>query len=393
MVTWIFWISLGVLFYTYLGYGLVLLLILKVRQVFAPAVKPPPATSLPAVTMVVAAFNEEGCIAAKVENCFALDYPAGRLRFIFISDGSTDQTAAILDRYEGLLHLHQPERQGKSAALNLAMQHVDTPIVVFSDANAVLNRESIRLLAAHFNDPGVGGVAGEKKVQSRNSSAAGTGEGMYWKYESTLKKWDAAFYSIVGAAGELFAMRRELYEKMRPDTVLDDFYQSLRVCIKGYRVRYEPRAFATELASSSLTEEHKRKVRICAGGFQAMGRLGILFNPFFNPRLSFQYISHRILRWTLGPFCLILLLVSNFILVSKRGESVYEVALWSQLVFYGLAIIGWILGLAGRTIRLFNLPYYFLLMQIAVIQGFIRYAGSGQPVTWEKSEREKSTII
>jgi len=392
MAKWIYWISLGVVFYTYIGYGLILLFLLTIRRTFASVDRKISNPELPEVALIVAAFNEESCIAAKVENSLSLDYPSDKLKFIFVSDGSTDQTAAILDRYESIVHLHQHERQGKSAALNRAVKGVDSPILVFSDANALLNPASIRYLVSHFGDNCVGAVSGEKKVIPTSGSAAGAGEGMYWKYESVLKRWDAEFYTIVGAAGELFSIRRVLYEEMKHDTVLDDFYQSLRVCLKGYRVGYEPRAFATEHPSASLTEEHKRKVRICAGGFQAMGRLGKLFNPFLNPRLSFQYISHRVLRWTMAPLCLVLLLIANIIMVKRGAGRVYELLLWAQLAFYALAILGWFFALLKRPFRLLNLPYYFLIMQVAVVQGFIRFLRKGQAVTWEKSEREKASV-
>ena len=355
MAKWIFWISLGIVFYTYIGYGLILLFMLTIRRAFASLGRNAFNTELPEVALIVTAFNEESCIAAKVENSLSLDYPVDKLNLIFVSDGSTAKTAAILDRYENIVHLHQRERQGKSGALNRAVKGIDSPILVFSDANALLNPASIRYLVSHFGDDRVGAVSGEKKVMSTSGSAAGAGEGMYWKYESALKKWDAEFYTIVGAAGELFS-------------------------------------FATEQPSASLTEEHKRKVRICAGGFQAMGRLGILFNPFLNPRLSFQYISHRVLRWTLAPLCLVLLLIANIILVKRGAGRLYEVLLWAQLAFFALAILGWFFALLKRPFRLLNLPYYFLIMQVAVIQGFIRFLGKGQPVTWKKSEREKSSV-
>lgn len=388
MLYWIFWISLGILFYTYAGYGLLLLIYLRTRPASKKAPMARVRADLPGVTMVVAAYNEAEGIARKVENSLALRYPPGKLDFIFVSDGSTDQTAAILDSYQGIRHFHQPERKGKVHALNRVMKEVNAPIVVFTDANAILNEDALEWMVRHYEDPSVGGVAGEKKVVGRKPSTAGSGEGVYWKYESSLKKIDAEFYSIVGAAGELFSIRTRLYEPMKDDTILDDFYQSLRLCLKGYRIAYEPNACATEAPSASIAEEYIRKVRISAGGFQAMVRLRALFNPFPHFRLSFLYFSHRVLRWAICPIALILLLVSNFLIDIYGAGFFYIAFLWSQLAFYVLALVGWILALLKRPGRAYSPLFYFLFMNIAVIQGFMRFLRGRQTVNWVKSRRE-----
>ena len=282
----LFWFALFVVFYTYLGYGILLYILVKLKEFFVKPVRHPlPATDgeLPEVTLFITAFNEEEVVDEKMENCLELDYPADKLHIVWVTDGSNDGTNERLQtRWQGKATVHfQPLRQGKTAAMTRGMTLVDTPLVVFTDANTMVNREAIREIVLAFQDPKVGCVAGEKRiaVQTKDGAAAG-GEGIYWKYESTLKALDARLYSAVGAAGELFAVRRELFEAMEPDTLLDDFILSLRITMKGYTIAYRTNAYAIESGSADMREEEKRKVRIAAGGLQSIWRLRPLLNPF-----------------------------------------------------------------------------------------------------------------
>ena len=205
------WILIGLVFYTYLGYGILLFVLLKLKRIFKPRKYNFSTTFEPAVTLAIPAFNEEDYILKKAKNCLALDYPKDKLRIVFITDGSTDNTVKLLQEVEGVEVLHEDRRAGKSAAENRVMQFVESPIIVFCDANTLLNREAIRELVKFYIDPKVGGVSGEKRImQSESETATGAGEGIYWKYESTLKRWDAELYSIVGAAGELVSFRSTL---------------------------------------------------------------------------------------------------------------------------------------------------------------------------------------
>jgi cellulose synthase/poly-beta-1,6-N-acetylglucosamine synthase-like glycosyltransferase len=343
------------------------------------------------VTLVVAAYNEEDFIQAKMDNTLQLDYPQEKLEVVFITDGSTDNTPEIITRNNRFKVLHQPLRKGKVAAMNRAMEHVSSPIVVFCDANTLLNKECIRNLVRHYQNEKVGAVAGEKKIQvPEDGKAAAAGEGIYWKYESFLKKLDAELYSVVGAAGELFSIRSPLFERAAEDTIIEDFVQSLQVCLKGYVVQYEPGAYAIESGSVSMREEQKRKIRICAGAFQAMGILRELFNVFRYPILSFQFISHRILRWTICPVCLITLLISNIFLAGMAQGPFYYVFLFLQFIFYSLAIIGWINASRNIKIKFLFIPYYFLFMNLSVFLGFARFIRKRQSVLWEKAARQKA---
>ena len=201
---------------------------------------------------------------------------------------------------------------------------------------------------------------------------------------------DARLYSVVGAAGELFSIRTELFEKAAENTIIEDFVQSMQVCMKGYIVQYEPKAYAMEYASVSMSDEQKRKVRICAGAFQAMGILRGVFNVFKYPILSFQFISHRILRWTLCPICIFTLLISNLALVGLNAGPFYFVILFLQFLFYSLAVIGWLYANRNIKVKFLYIPYYFLFMNISVFMGFARFVRNTQSVLWEKASRQKA---
>ncbi|NIG56316.1 glycosyltransferase family 2 protein [Chitinophaga sp. Cy-1792] len=383
-------LSLVIIFYSYLGYGILLYLVLRVKRLF---IKPlaTDSTYEPRVTFMVAAYNESAFIHLKIANTLELDYPRDKMKIVFVTDGSTDNTNAIISKYEGIELLFQPQRNGKTAAINRAMTTVDTEVVIFSDANTLLNPAAVRELVKHFAHDSTGAVAGEKKViANKDSGTEGHGEGMYWKYESKLKQWDAELYSVMGAAGELLAVRTSLYHAIPEDTILDDFIISFNINKRGYKVLYEPKAYAMESPSSSLQEEYKRKVRIAAGGFQSMARLAALLNIFRYPRITWQYVSHRVLRWTLAPLCLLLLLLSNLIIVFNGGGYTYFILFGLQLFFYGAAYTGFLMAQHEMKIKYFYIPFYFVFMNIAVYNGFTRYVRGKQSAVWERAQRSVS---
>lgn len=387
----VFWLSLILIFYSYIGYGILLWLVVKVKYIlqrFQPSREKVIIT--PSVALVVAAYNEEEYIKEKIENSLSLQYPRDLLELVFITDGSTDRTNEIISQYPSIKLLFQPERRGKSSAMNRSISHIDASIVVFCDANTLLNQDCIIEIVKHYADPRVGGVAGEKKIiQEGINGAAAAGEGLYWKYESFLKKLDSDLYSTIGAAGELFSVRKELFEPAQEGTILEDFVQSLKICTRGYVLRYEPKAYAAEAPSASIKEEMKRKIRISAGAFQAMIMLKELFNIFRYPVLSFQFISHRVLRWTLCPLALLLLFISNILLVFHGSGSFYTIILILQFLFYLLAIAGWILARREIKLKALYLPFYFLFMNLSVFLGLWRFLKNNQSVLWEKASRQK----
>lgn len=393
----LFFLLAFIVFYTYVGYGLVIWLLVRLRGRSTSAL---PITPLPDVTMVVPAYNERDYLPAKLQNCLDQDYPPERLHLLFVTEGSNDGSAEYLDEMKqhlpNLTIIGGTRRLGKVAAMNQAMRQVGTPITVFTDANTQLNREAVWRLATRFQAADVGAVTGEKRISSQGSeAAAGSGEGLYWRYESFLKKLDAQLHTIVGAAGELFAIRTELYEPVEPDTLLDDFVISLRIAGRGYRVDYAPNAYALERPSHSVGEEMKRKVRIATGGFQAIQRLSHLLNIFTYGWLTFQYVSHRVLRWAVTPFCLPLLLLLNLIILTESnaaGRPVPDAGFWwavlvAQLIFYGMAYAGYTLENRQTRWKLTFVPFYFVFMNWCVLLGFARFRNGGISGVWEKSRR------
>ena len=383
----IFWCSLALLFYCYIGYGLlVYFLKLPGFRSRKKNLANNPGPAMP-VTMIIAAYNEEQVIKEKIRTSLEIVYHPG-LKLIVVTDGSNDNTHAIAQGFPGIMVLHESERKGKYAAIKRAMEYVQTPIVVFSDANSMLNPDSITNLVRHFEDPGVGAVAGEKKIQlGKTISAVGEAEGFYWRYESFMKKLDASLYTVTGAAGELYAIRRNLFISRDDGLILDDFVTSMQVCLLGYRIAYEPAAYATELPSISLQDEEKRKLRISAGAYQSIGYLRECMNFFKHPVLAFQFITRRLFRWTLCPFLIVLVFIINLIIAINTQSQLYNFLMLAQLVFYALAFAGWFFLRSGKRAGVLSIPFYFVFMNYCLIKGFVRFLQKKQTVLWDKSSR------
>jgi len=371
---------------------MLLFALVKLKRLFnKPIVRTIDQNELPEITLFIPAYNEKDYVKQKMDNSMALNYPKDKLKIIWVTDGSDDGTNKLLNAYDNVGLFHKDQRNGKINAMNRVMPFVMSPIVVFSDANTLLGNNSLLNIAKCFNDPKVGCVSGEKRIFNKEKDgAAGAGEGLYWRYESTLKKWDAELYSAVGAAGELFAIRTQLYNEVEPDTLLDDFIISLRVAQQGYTIQYNPEAYAVESASANVSEELKRKVRISAGGIQSVIRLASLLNVFKYGTLSFQYISHRVLRWTITPLCLILLVPVSALLAVSEGITelgFYASFFWLQLAMYTAALIGWLLEQRSTRIKVLFVPYYFFIMNLSVVLGFMRFINNNQSVNWERAKR------
>lgn len=391
----IFWIFLFIIFYAYIGYGILLFFLVKIKRLFKGKKKIFDPNYEPEVTLFVAAYNEKDYVDEKVQNSFSLEYPQEKVKQVWVTDGSDDSTPDLLRKYEdkGVEVYHEDARGGKIGAMNRGLQFVKTPIVIFSDGNTTLGKESIRRIVNMFSNPKVGCVSGEKRIYEKDADSAAGTEGIYWKYESTLKKWDAELYSVVGAAGELFAIRTDLYNHVEKDTLLDDFIISLRVAMKGYTIQYDPEAYAIETSSANVKEELKRKIRISAGGIQSIVRMAPLLNFFKYGVLSFQYISHRVLRWTLAPLGLLILLLTNLAISIQVGffdfTHIFTWLMWGQIVFYAAALLGWFFENRQIKIKILFIPYYFFIMNLSVYLGFKRYIKGNQSVKWERAKRAK----
>ncbi|MFD2905922.1 glycosyltransferase family 2 protein [Sphingobacterium anhuiense] len=392
MLQFLFWCSLLLVLYTYVGYALVIFLLAKYRPYKANvAFESWKEDELPEVSLFIAAYNEADIIATKMLNCRALTYPAHKLTIVWVIDGSTDSSERILEQYPDVKLVSSPLRKGKTAAINHGMEYVNTPIVVFSDANCLLNTDALMLMVNQFNDPSIGCVSGEKRVAfTDGDTISSKGEGTYWKYESLLKKLDYEYYSTVGAAGELFAIRTSLFTVMPEDTLLDDFMLSMGIAKSGYRIAYTPNAYAVESGSLNMEEEAKRKRRIAAGGWQSIKRLLPLLNVFTYGKLSFQYISHRVLRWSVTPFALFALLPLSLIIAVGylSPYNVFYVIFVAQVVFYLCAGIGYLQRDHPHVSKLFYVPYYFIFMNINVLLGIYYLLSKQHRGGWEKSRRK-----
>jgi cellulose synthase/poly-beta-1,6-N-acetylglucosamine synthase-like glycosyltransferase len=388
----VFWSLLFIIFYTYVGYGILLFILVRIKRSFRKIKKDELSDAFePDVTLFITAYNEHDVVNEKIKNSLELDYPPEKIHMVWVTDGSNDGTPELLSQYDRIKVYHQPQRNGKIGAMNRGMQFVKTPIVVFCDANTLLGRESVRRIVYLFRNPKVGCVSGEKRILNKEKdTAAGAGEGLYWKYESKLKSWDAELYSVVGAAGELFAIRTNLYREVEKDTLLDDFIISLRVAQQGYTIQYDPRAYAMENASANVKEELKRKIRISAGGIQSVIRLKSLLNVYKYGTLSFQYISHRVLRWTMAPLALLLFFPAGLVLSVNEGLlafGMYSTLFWLQVSFYLAALLGWFLENRSIRIKILFIPYYFFIMNLSVFLGLRRFLRGSQPVNWERAAR------
>lgn len=377
MMATLFWLCMAIVVYTYVGYGIVLYLLVFVKRLATKAKPLADITDdrLPEVTLMVCAYNEEDIIAEKMDNTRRLDYPSDRLHLVWVTDGSNDNTNVLLSAYPEVKVIYSPERRGKAAALKHGIKEIDTEIVMMTDANTMLNPEAVREVARLMQDPKAGCVSGEKKVMARsNSDEAAQGEGLYWKYESTLKRLDSELYSAMGAAGELCVIRRQLMTDIPDDTLLDDFIISMEIVKKGYKIAYTSNAYAMEYGSADLHEESKRKRRIAAGGLQSCWRLRSLMNPLRHPVVAFQFVSHRVLRWTITPVCLFALVPLNTLLVLSGEGIVYTIIWILQILFYASAAAG------------VRISKYFIFMNLNVFRG-MAYLFNNSTGMWEKAKR------
>ncbi len=387
----LFWACLLIVFYTYLGYGILLYIIIRLRRFFKG--KPqktvmPQDDELPTMTLMICAYNEEDVVAEKMENTLDIDYPKDKLRIMWVTDGSNDHTNELLSAYPEVDIVFSPERRGKTAALKHGLRELQTRYVAFTDANTMINTDALREIARLFRDPTVGCVSGEKRVAARKAGEmAAEGEGLYWKYESTLKRWDSELYSAMGAAGELYAIDPKLCREVPDEALLDDFMMSMYVVQAGKRIAYTADAYAMEYGSANIHEESKRKRRIAAGGLQSIWWLRSMLNPFRQPLVTFQYVSHRVLRWSITPIAMVLLLLVNMALVAIGTSTFYTLMLILQLLFYLAALFGWLLNRYGYKNKLLYTAYYFVFMNFNVFRGMAYLKSHGKSGAWEKAKR------
>ncbi len=374
-----FWISILVLGYTYLGYPVLIAFLARLRP---RRVRVGADSKLSRVSLIIAAYNEEKVIEEKILNSLSVGYPRGLFSIVIVSDGSIDRTNEIVNKFVSnpvIKFLRYHPRRGKAHALNFGVMSSESEIIVFSDANISYEPDSVRMLIRNFSDPSVGCVCGRVLLEKPKDSIELLGEGAYMKYERFIHQGESRFHTMIGTDGAMYAIRRELFKPLPEDAIVDDFIIAMRVLEKNYRIVYEPEAIGYEEAASSVSQEFKRKVRMIAGGFQSMNVLKDVLYPWRDVRTSFQFLSHKLLRW-LSPIFMMGLFISNLLLLSS---FLYQITLILQVSFYASAM-GAVFMESLRNKAVFYFPYYFCSLNLAAGIGLKRFILRQQTVNWEK---------
>ena len=369
---YIFWLFVFIIFYVYIGYPLVL----KIINVVGKSIKK--GETLPYVTLFIPAYNEANVIKAKIENSLSLKYPIEKLEIVVASDGSTDGTGHIVKDfpYKRIILFESTERKGKNSIINEYIPRCNGEIIVFTDANSFFKADAIKKLVKSFNDERVGCVVGNLKYIDESTSV-GKGEGIYFRYESMIKELESKLGTVVAATGSIYAIRKSLFSSLDLD-VANDFAHPIQIADRGYKIVFEPEAVAFEKATSSVAEEYKRRVRIVTRGITAFIRYR---KPYHMLRgmWGFCFVSHKLFRWFI-PFFLIALFLINLFLYSPF----FKVTLYSQLAFYSIAIIG--LFFKGKSGKLFTVPLYFCVINLAALTGILRYILGKRQSIWEAAK-------
>ena len=387
-----FWTCAALVLYTYAAYPAVVWFL---SRLFGRAPRPPAAHDgdLPTVTLLIAAHNEEAVIAARLDNALGADYPSDRYQVVVASDGSSDGTATVVSRYSDrhVRLLDYKTRRGKASVLNIAMAEVDCELVLLSDANTHLEPGAVRRLARWFADPAVGAVCG--RLVLTDPATGANADGLYWKYETFLKKCESRLGALLGSNGAIYAIRRKSYVPIPGDTIVDDFVIPLLAKLRagaeavpgaatGYQIIYDDEAVATEETAPDVGAEFRRRARIGAGGFQAIVLLRRLLHPG-QGWVAFTFFSHKVLRW-LCPFFLIGLLLASGLLWEHRF---YRYALAAQITFYAAAQIPEHLPTRLKFLKPLRLATLFTNMNLALLVGFCRWLRGAQKGTWERTAR------
>ena len=375
-----FWISAAGILYAYLGYPMVIYVLSRLfgKTPLAGTVGDDP---LPRVGLLIAAHNEAAVIDQRIQNALALEYPPDRLEVVIASDGSDDATCEICRNYAGKVRLFDfPQRRGKAATLNAAVAQIDADIIVCSDANTLMDAAALRHLSRWFADENVGAVCG--RLVLTDPQTGRNADSLYWQYETFLKTCEGRLGGLLGANGAIYAIRRNLFIPLPPETLVDDFVAPLLAKMQsGCRIVYDPQATACEESAPDLAGEYHRRARIGTGGFQALGILWPLLAPTHG-WTAFTFWSHKVLRWCCPFFMLATLLASALLAM----HPLYRGMLFVQILFYALCGLGAIKG-ATRLLRLCTM---FAGMNLALLMGFIRWAGHNQTGIWARTHRRSS---
>jgi cellulose synthase/poly-beta-1,6-N-acetylglucosamine synthase-like glycosyltransferase len=398
MIIWpiLFWICVFTLVYIYAGYPLLIYLLARLKK---PVTAEPPGEWPPA-TILIAAYNEEAVIQAKLHNSLSMDYPREKLQVLVAADGSNDRTVELVEEYasQGIDLSYQPKREGKSMALNRAMDKVTGEIVLFSDANNMFEPDVLKRLVTYFSRADVGGVSGAKHVRAFDS-ALGHSEGLYWKYESFIKAQEARWHSCTAVTGEIFAVRTALYAHIPAKIINDDFYTMLSLLIRGYRVLYDAGALSFEKVSQTAGGERERRARMTAGIYQIFP-LVFSRDVMKHPGLFWQVVSHKLSRPVI-PFAMLGALLAGLLAVifpaAPSGSSAANffrlsspwgwIFLGLQALFYLMAFIGSRIGKNSLIGRILYVPAFLVSSNFALFMGFVRFSRRTQQSSWNRVHR------
>lgn len=371
----VFWTSIFLIFYTYAGYSI---LVIVLSRFFNNKVGKKDIT--PKVTFLITAYNEEKNIAQKLENTLSLDYPKGKLEILVASDGSTDRTEEIVKGFaqKGVRLLRVEGRVGKTATQNAAIKAATGEIVIFSDATTTYEKNNIKNIVRNYADPAVGAVSGRYEYFNPTGAAIGTGNILFWKYENLIKSSQTRIKTISGCCGCIYSVRKKAYEPLPPD-IISDLCEPLKILEKGYRIVFEPDAVAYEETTEKVGEEFKMRIRVISRGMRGLFYMKKLFNPFKFPFIAFQLFSHKILRWLI-PFFMIGILLSNLFLLDR---TFYKITMALQAAFYAMAVIAWLGEKAHLKLKIFSIPLYFSTVNIASLVSLYKTLKGFKAVTWE----------
>jgi cellulose synthase/poly-beta-1,6-N-acetylglucosamine synthase-like glycosyltransferase len=369
------WLSLGTLVYVYLGYPLLL-------AIFALFVRRPkaPLGYFPTISVLIAAYNEEAGIHKKIDQTLALDYPADKIEIIVLSDCSTDRTDAIVKSFTDprVRLFRAPQRKGKTNAQNLGVEFAKGEVLVFSDATTVYHPLALQYLATNYADRKVGAVSGRYQYfDPEGQSPTGSGMIAFWNYENFIKMMQSRIKTISGCCGCIYSVRREAYSPLAPD-VISDLVQPLWAIQKGYRVVFEDRALAYEETTKSSKEEFSMRVRVVTRGMRGLLSVPDLLNPIKHGWVSFQLLSHKVLRWMVPVFLLLLFAGCAVLWNHPR----YGVLFALQVAFYGFALLTLLVPL-HRIWKPLGIPLYFCTLNAAALRSILEVMRGGKFVVWE----------
>ena len=382
IVAFAFWVSFGLLTYTGIVYPILMWGVVRLRRRHVCDLK-----ELPSVSLIVAAYNEEVVIREKIENALQIDYPGDRLEIVVVCNGCTDRTVEIVEEFEmrGVRLLDLPLVRGKANALNAAVPFSNGSVLCLSDANVMFRPDALNRQIALLADTEVGAVTGDVRLQS-DESDFGEGESFYYNLERSLQLGESQLGSVVGVDGGMYVIRRELFQELPPDTILDDFVTSMKVIQQRKRIVYEPDAIATENGTPGWKDEFRRRIRVMVGAVQSIKRRQ--WPPLRRPVELWQYVSHKVLRWA-QPIWLILLFVASAALWADG--VVYSLMLTAQVVFYSLAVMA-VMSVSFRTTRMGGVPFYFTMSHVAMLIGLFKGLFTRPSGVWNRTPRTASGV-